>query len=279
MLALLLLANALAQDAPVAPEPPVAPDPPPAAPEPPAAVLMPFTDPFDTVLAEAERRYLAGDPDGAVELLLVLQQRLSFGEIVDAESGNEALIYLGEIRYNLGMRAEATAAFRQVLEKDPDALINPYRHPNDIIGAFDVVRQTVKAEIAAREAEPPIERRRPPLWTLAPLGIPQLAQGQTGRGLAYAGAQGALGILSIAMGVHLQLYNGTLANPVQWELSETPEARRRVQTLRYGVQWPATLGFYAMWAVSVADGRATYAEPPPEPLPDLRPGIGVSWRF
>lgn len=292
MVALLFVALAMAQDVPDdggavsaphgATEPPVEGS---AAPvDAPASPLdEPVTAPFDAVLAEAERLYLAGDPNAAAGLLDVLHRRLQIGETVDEQLADESLTYLGEIELGRGDYDGMAKVFREILEKDPDAPINPYRHPPEVVGYFEQVRGVIRREIAARTVvEPPVGRHRAPLWTLAPLGIPQLAEGDTARGLAFAGAQGLLGVVSVAMGAHLRAINGTYGDPHQWPAAEYEAERRRIQTQRYAVQWPATFAFYGLWAVSAVDGYQRFA--PPAAFGGAVVGVAdgglvVSWRF
>lgn len=241
---------ALAQEPPPAPED--------------AAPVDPFFAPFEQVLDHAVSTYLNGDLPAALDLFQTLQRRLTFGEAPDPELAREALIYLGEVRYNLGEYDSANAVFRQILQADPEAPINPYNHPTEVVGAFELVRASVRAERATPPTDPPvIAPRRTPWWVVVPLGVPQLAQGQTGRGLAYGVAQGATGLISVATLVDLRSKNGTVADPHEWPADEYADYYRRVQIERFAVQWPATLGFYALWAASSLDARATWHRPSP----------------
>jgi hypothetical protein len=43
--------------------------------------------------------------------------------------------------------------------------------------------------------------------------------------------------------------------PPTWTAAEV---QQRVQLQRYGLQWPATIGFYAAWGASVLEGRQSW---------------------
>lgn len=262
---LLFAALTLAQ----AEEPPVAADVP---------TADPFAQPFADVLAEAREQYLGGYPDEARRLLLILQQRLLDGETPAKEDADEALIYLGEIAYNLGDYQGATTAFRQVLARDPNASINPYAHPDNVVGFFDGVRQTVARELEALVVPPPTTPRNPwTVWSVVPFGAPQFAAGKPARGLLYAGLQTTFAVTSLAMYGHLRNINGSVKNPRPFDPEDLATNRADIQRDRLAVQWPATAGFYLTWAVSVADGRSQPTMPVAAPIGTH--GILLSWQF
>jgi hypothetical protein len=204
---------------------------------------------FDTVLREAKQRYFQGEPQAARELLQGLQLRLYAGEEAPWGTVVEALTYLGEIYYVQGNQQQAEIAFRYLLERDPETPISPFHHTIEVVNLFELVRTTVLSEREdATTRLPPVPA---PLSTYLPLGIPQLAQGRTGSGLLYSGLQTALGVTSLAMYVHINGFNG----PQQRGRPRLSDAERirQVDTLRYGVQWPATFGFYMLWGISTID--------------------------
>ncbi len=249
----------------------------------PDLIAEPFLAPFADVLGQAKRQYLSGDHEGALKSLEVLERRLALGEAVDPDAAADAMIYLGEIRYSLDTFESyelAVATFRKVLEKNPDQAINPYQHLPDVVGVFELVRQQVVAERAKK-----MRRPRYPAWGFAPFGIPQFGQRQKGRGALYATLQGTLAATSIGVLVHLSVINGGPFTSKEWTPAEYNEMYPKVQRERYGVQWPATFGFYVVWAVSVIDGRRHWAKPLPEIptiglIPDPRqPGVELAWQF
>ncbi len=268
-----LLAARAAEPAPIAPETPAEAAPP----------LHPLTSPFEQVLAAAKHEYFAGRPNQALPLFETLQRRIEAGEQIPPEIAADALVYLGDVHLSQGRIEAAKLAFRQALAVAPEYLVNPYHHPVEVGYYFDRAREEVEAERAASAAPPPPPRPPIPLWGYLPFGVPQVAQGQPGRGLLYGGLQLGLGVTSLAVMVDLQDENGTWWAPREWREEEYEAGWRRIQTRRWAVQLPAFFGFYAVWAISVADGRETWKSTPVPVLgvtPTGRgPTMGVAWRF
>lgn len=199
---------------------------------------------FSSVLEEAKQRYFQGEPDAARDLLEGLQLRLHAGEEPDWESTVEALTYLGEIYFVQGNQDSAEIVFRYLLGRDIETPISTYHHPIEVVNLFELVR----AQIKATQPEPgPVPA---PMSTYLPLGIPQLAQGRTGIGVVYGGLQAALGASSIILYLRADSLNGAeprvrLRGP-QDKQEETVDRLKRYQ-------WPATFGFYTIWAISTID--------------------------
>jgi hypothetical protein len=278
VLLLWTLTTARAQE-PAAPE-----EPPPAAPEPaPSEPIHPVTSPFEVVLQEATRLYVSGDVRGALLLLEELQRRLDFGEKVQPDAGAEALVYLGEIYLGQGLTQRAKDAFRAALVLAPEYEVNPYHHPVEVGAYFDRMREQLQAEAAARAAPPPPPPPPLPWWGYAPFGVPQLGQGQTGRGVAYGTLQLGFGAASVALMYRLRDENGTWWAPRQWTEDDYEDGWSRVQLRRWGVQYPVTIAFYAVWALSVADGRDRWRARPAVVIGTTPSGGGPSltlgWRL
>ena len=245
----------------------------------------PFTDPFAEVLSHAKEAYFGGQVADAVTLFEVLARRLAFGERPGSELESEALIYLGEVYQAQGRFDDAALAFRTLVQRDPDAVINPYHHPPEVVAQFNSVRELVLLELASHQEDPlPLEPA--PWWTLLPFGAGQLGQGQVGAGVAYGASQVALGVVAVSMQVSLRRLNGTLGKPHQWEEDEFAAAVQRIQLQRFGVQWPATFGFYGVWAIAAIDARVHWrvSQLPAKPVLTLSPSPGgadlrVSFRW
>ncbi|MEQ1505695.1 MAG: tetratricopeptide repeat protein, partial [Myxococcota bacterium] len=201
---------------------------------------------FDVVLGEAKQRYFQGEPDSAKELLRGLQLRLYAGEQADWPSVVEALTYLGEIYYVAGDQASAEVAFRYLLERDPDTPISPYHHSIEVVNLFELVRTMVRASRAST-APVTMPAGPVPLWTFAPFGTPQILQNRTAAGVLYGVLQLGLGAASIGLYAHLDHVN-QVRGPTHplWPLEDVTE---NVENRRYLLQWPTTLGFYAVWGV------------------------------
>jgi hypothetical protein len=285
VLLLWTLTTARAQE-PAAPAPdpvPAAPDPAPPAEPPPAEPIHPVTSPFEVVLQEATRLYVSGDVRAALLLLEELQRRLFFGEQVPPEVGAEALVYLGEIYLGQGLSQPAKDAFRGALALSPTYEVNPYHHPVEVGASFERVRKQLQAEAAARAAPPPPPPPPLPWWGYAPFGAPQIGQGQTGRGLVYGSLQLGFGAGSVAVMYRLRDENGTWWAPRAWTEDDYEDGWRRVQLQRWAVQYPVTLAFYGVWALSVADGRDSWRRQPAVVIGTTPSGSGPSltlgWRL
>lgn len=208
---------------------------------------------FERLLGEAKQLYFQGESDKARDLLQGLQLRLYAGENVPWPLIVEALTYLGEIYYAQSNQEQAKIVFRYLLERDPETPISPFHHTIEVVNLFELVRTQVKAEQSGPPKPVPA-----PVTTYLPLGIPQFAQGRTGSGLVYGGLQAGLGLTSVLAYVSIDRFN---QDPNQDPKKGVPrpdlvdaDARGRVtDRLRYQAQWPATIGFYTMWAVSTID--------------------------
>ena len=225
-----------------------------AAPEDPSSETA-ATAGFAELLEGAKKLYFQGHRRESLEILEDLQLRyLVDTAAVPWETAAEALVYLGEVYYFLGELDRSQKAWRLVLERAPDhPRLSPFAHPPEVAGEFEILRATVNREIADRPVpEPPAV----PAWTVLPLGIPQFTNGQPVRGVLYGALQVGLGAGSIAMFSHIEGKNVTTdPHPDGWSIEEQ---RRRLNTQRFAVQWPMTLGAYGFWLGSHLDARATW---------------------
>ena len=207
---------------------------------------------FGERLEEAKGQFFAGDLDAALQGLQALQL-LAYQE-PDAHPWPdvvEAMSYLGEIWIRRGADEQARSVFRFVLERDPDAVMSPYRHPIEVVFVFDQVKEAVQAERSGVATER--VRLRAPWHSWMPFGVAQAAQGRSGAAWAFGGTQAALAGVSIGMFAHLSLVNTDGAgHPLGWD---DDQVTGRVQLRRYAVQWPATAAFHAVWVASVVDAR------------------------
>ena len=244
-------------------------------------------DSFGSVLQVAKQRYFAGELPYARELLLGLKERLALGEAPPLEIAVEAMTYLGEVQYKLGDREGAEAAFRFIFERNPDAPISPYHHPIEVVALFDVVRAEVKASQQAalqeqlRQTPPDIGRA--PLWTYAPFGIAQIRQRRPGAAITFGGLQIGFGVASVLMFQEVERINQP---PPDRNNDEQYDAiTRRGLQQKYLVQWPVTLGFYAVWAASIADAQRRWRADQQEtiievgPVGERSPGVLLHRRF
>jgi tetratricopeptide (TPR) repeat protein len=205
---------------------------------------------FRQALVAAKTLYFQGD-DRARVAFEQLRLRLAAGETPPVQLQAEALIYLGELYYQVGRTADAKSAFNDVLALDPDFPISPYEHPMEVVGMFEMLRRGITRPPPPPEVAP---RKRLPAWGYLPFGAAQFRQGRRGQGIFYACLQGALAATSVGTFAHLHRINGG-DFPSSWS---EQEVGRRVQLQRYAIQWPATIGFYAAWGASVYEGSRTW---------------------
>lgn len=237
-------------------------------------------DGFRAQLDEAKDAYFSGDLDAAEARMANLWTRMKNGEDPGAEARAETLTYLGEIWYRQKSFVAADAAFRWLLERDPDATMSPFHHPAEVVRAFDQVREQLRIE-QARPVEPP-PSVNPPAWTFLPFGVPQARQGRRGAAIAYGTAQAALAAGSLGTLVYLRV-NDPRGDEFPNGRTEEEQARW-INQRRYGVQWPLTFGFYAAWALSVRDSRRVWRQEQRAltvvPLgPPGTPGLTLTHRF
>jgi len=239
---------------------------------------------FSTDVEAAKEAYFEGELQRSLDAFQALQLRaLQEGDELPWDEVVEALTYLGELHVKLGDDDAARRVFRYVLERDLDTPISPYRHPIEVVFLFNQVRDQVAAE-RAMEAPEPVDVP-PPRWHAhLPLGIPQFAQGRTGAGIAFGATQIALGATSVAVLANLRQVNvEPVVHPRGWT-EEQVLNRSAVQ--KFAIQWPATIGFYTLWTISVIDARAHWRKEnaPPvtlglSPGAAGRPGMSVAGRF
>ncbi|MCB9676846.1 MAG: tetratricopeptide repeat protein [Alphaproteobacteria bacterium] len=217
---------------------------------------------FHDQLAAAKAEINRGNDTEARALLEALARRLDAGERPPTPIAHEALVYLGDLRYVAGEQDGAREAFRTVLLDEPDHVISPYHHTEDVRAFFALVRDQVEAEIARRPPPVPVPVPKPPpvpIYAYAPLGIPQIADGRAPRGVLFGGLQLLFATTSIGTYAITKRANtdptGPGGHPFNWQPDQVP---RRVAALRYGVQWPSTVLFYATWAGSVLEANAEW---------------------
>lgn len=227
---------------------------------------------FGEDLDAAKVQYFGGDRQGALDAFQRLQLRAL--QNPDAQPWSEvveALTYLGELHVRLGDDDAAQRVFRYLLERDLELVVSPYRHPVEVVFLFDQVRNQVAAERAADVL--PTRPPPAPRWHAhLPFGLPQLAQGRTGAGVAYGVGQAALLGTSVWMFADLRRNNvDPTTRPQGWTLDQMQD---QVAVRRWAVQWPATLAFYGLWTVSVFDARAHWRREHVEAQVRLVPGAG-----
>ncbi len=200
------------------------------------------------LLAAARDAYLVGDHDEALKLLSRVVAMADAGGEVPPEVLAEALAYQGELAFLDGHRAAAEAAFRRALQVQPDLRLSPYEHPLDVIGSFELVRASVRAELSTR----PVRVEPMPPWGFAPFGVPQFKSGHRGRGVAYATLQSTFLAASIGSFIYIHGQVQRSEDP-SLTIDDRMAAYDRHLLVRNAVSIPTTLAFYGTWAASTLD--------------------------
>lgn len=212
----------------------------------------------------AVRAYQAGNHEEARTSLALL---VNDPRVSDAVLRQHARIYLGEILYVQGQEDAAFKVFETVLLEDQSFKVDPFMHPPDVCGFFEVVRASVSALAAETIPAPPPPSSR---FAWAGFGAWQRAQGNRRFGNLLMSGQVILG--AVSMTTHAMILSDrtyTLGTP-----EET-----RILALR-AVQWTSTAGFWGLYAWGTLDAREKLRAAETgraEAAPPV--GIGVSGRW
>ena len=203
-------------------------------------------------LEAAKSQYFAGGHSLALASLTQLIDRLNADSTADLTILVEAEVYRAEIQYVTQDRAASWASFVRVLDRMPDYQINTFLHPAEVVDWFELVRRETSSGLPT--VSPPVPQPlRAPVWVYAPVGIPQFGQKQTGAGIAFASTQVATMTASIGLHLHMRSWRRRIAD------NGTDTDFRQFNQIRYGVQLPVTVAFYALYAASVLSGRRHFA--------------------
>lgn len=205
--------------------------------------------------------YQAGRYEEArVELAALINDPM----LTDAALRQQARVYLGEVLYVRGQQDAAFKVFETVLLEEPAYRVDPFRHPPDVCGFFEVVR----ASVAPMRPPTPTPVRLPVNANLG-FGLYQLQHKQTGRGVAFLAGQSALGLASLATFAILLVDH----NP------DDAEDRAALARLRWA-QWGTTAGFWGVYTWSVVDARVHWREEvPAQGQTGPTVGVGATARF
>lgn len=251
---LLPLIHLLARDAAAVDEP---------AAEPPALTVARETTDAKLRLELAVRAYQAGQYEEARTSLALL---VNDPAVTDTGLRQQARIYLGEILYVQGQEDAAFKVFETVLLDDPQHRIDPYRHPPDVCGFFEVVRASMQA-LETPLSPPPVPVSTRGVWT--GFGAWQRAHGRPGLGAFLLGGQVLFGATSIVT-------FGLLTSDREYEPGSAEE--RRLEALR-AAQWGSTTAFWGLyaWGTLQARGEARRLEREGATTPPLGVGLSGSW--
>lgn len=209
-------------------------------------------------LDEAVRRYQLGQFDEARATLA--QLAVSDARNLDPELRQQARIYMGELLFTEGDQGGAEAFFRKVLAEDPARVLDPFRHPPDVVGYFSYVRALIDAERRPVKVTPPtptapvVEPAPRSAW--APLGVYHFQQGMPGRGAAWLTAQTLLTGTSFLTFVLLGLDHGAPAG------SDELVRLQQLNTANRVVASAALLS----WGLAITDAQVHWRRTHPRPL-------------
>ncbi len=199
-------------------------------------------------LATAIRHYRSGELELARTTLIAL---LNDEGVEDRELLVQARVYLGEVLFVLDRPEEAVAAFRAILEHEPDYRLDPYEHPPDVVDFYETLRGAIRDlgfdEDQQPEPEPlPSPQSLPPL-ALAPFGIHQFRQRHIAKGLLLSSGEAALMTGSLVTAI--KLYGDHDADSEADEQALTD--RRLANRIMAG-------GFYGLWLVGIIDAAVSW---------------------
>lgn len=208
----------------------------------------------------AIRAYQSGQYEEARTSLALL---VNDPGVSDVALRQQAQIYLGEILYVQGQEDAAFKVFESVLIKDPDLRIDPFRHPPDVCGFFEVVR----ASIHAADTLPPPRSPEPLKGTWTGFGTWQRTHGQPVLGNLLMTGEVVLGLTSTATFV-------VLARDHTVEIGSADE--RRTEIIR-AVQWTSTAGFWGLYTWGTLSARHAARTESQTDTTAVGVGISGSW--
>jgi len=208
----------------------------------------------------AVRAYQSGQYEEARTSLALL---VNDPGVSDVALRQQARIYLGEILYVQGQEDAAFKVFESVLIEAPDFRIDPFRHPPDVCGFFEVVR----ASIHATDTLPPPRPTQSLKGTWTGFGAWQRTHGQPVLGNLLLTGQVVLGLTSAAT-------FAILARDHQVIIGSADEAR--TEAIRI-VQWTSTAGFWGLYTWGTLSARHQARQEVPPGAPSVGVGVSGSW--
>ena len=214
-------------------------------------------------LSGAVRAYQEGRPEEARVTLAAL---VNDPALTDPELRQQARIYLGEVLYVGGQEDAAFKVFEVVLHEDPNYRVDPFRHPPDVCGFFEVVRASTSA-LTPRPTLLPTLPAPPPLSAWVGFGVYQSRHGSRPKGAVMMISQAGLGLASAAG-------YGWITS--QRHYRGGSETLAHLQTLK-AVQWGVTAGFWGIYAWGALDARADWRERGATAEGAAGAGVSGSW--
>lgn len=234
-------------------------------------------------LQAAKEAYVRGEYEAAQAAFLAVVQRAQHLKDVPPDIEADAWIYLGEMRLFEGDRRAAEASFRMALQRAPERRLSPVEHPDNVIGAFEVVRTAFTDELDQAASAP---RKPLPWWGYAPFGAPQFRQRRPVRGGIYAVLQAGFAAASVAAWVVTdEALSKVNTSPSSLDADAARAQLEQGRLLRDAFSFTTAAAFYATWGISVADaGIAWRRDQDPVPRIAVAPmhdgaQVIVRWEF
>jgi hypothetical protein len=176
--------------------------------------------------------------------------------VADPKQRITARRLLGISLHVLGDTAGAKEEFAQLLQDDPQHVLDKAAVPPKVVATFETVRAEMKETLdrilkeRGQRVDPDEPKKTvlvavPPRWTLfAPFGVPQLSMDETSLGVVLGGIQAA------TLG----------ANIVAWRLAVDAQRGGSAYTQLTVLQYGMLAGFLATWVVSALLGNKSFDE-------------------
>ena len=223
--------------------------------------------PFSERFSLGTQLYHSGEIDSALQIFIDLANEPS----IPLSLKQEARVYIAELHYVKGNKAQAQAFFEQIVTVDPDYQIDRFKHPPDVCGLFDFVKTYQKP---VTPVNPPSSNTPKPFPIIGygPFGIYQLQHQPIPKGLIIGGLQ--VSAATTSMITYIQLSNDH--SYVRGDSTKKAELERKLS-----IQRISTIAFYSLWAASIFDAQRHWnlhlAMTPVDE--DIQPTIGIQQRF
>lgn len=203
------------------------------------------TRPFGAELERAKELYRRGCHAWALDLLRDLDVRRRI-EPVDTNVAIDARLYLGEVQYVTGARADARATFEALLVEHPVLSMGLFEHDPDAVDLFNVVKASLSAQTAP---PPPIDVPPRPIWTYLPYGVAHLHNKDRDRAFGWAAGQLICG--SAALGTYVYIR-------VRWPVRSNDPAEYARRLPVYVANWSSNVCFAGLYVGSQIDATRRY---------------------
>lgn len=200
---------------------------------------------------------------------------------------------LGACHHILGELVAATAAFEALLDREPDATLDPVQFPPELVAFFREIKQrraaatqtgeapaeTARAETtrpptAEATGEAPAEAGKSRAVAFLPFGAGQFQNDQPGKGAVLASLEAvALGVGVVGLALfEAEKDSGTFLGGGTFEDEDKAASLQALYLGGFGT-------FAALWALGVVDALVYYDDPPAVSFVPTPGGLGLGGRF